>query len=192
MDNVMLIKPSAEYADEICALRKEFLDSKTRLSGSSSLERFENPHEWIDYCRSYENRATLPTPESVEADEFMLVRQKDNKVLGLINFRRYLNSFLEEFGGHIGYCVRPSEQCKGYAKKMLALCLEKCREYGLEKVLVTCRADNEASRRTILGAGGVYERTTWLESEKSGMQRYWISLNPLKDYYNSHNEDGRL
>jgi predicted acetyltransferase len=48
--------------------------------------------------------------------------------------------------------------------------LEVCRDRGIDPVLVTCDVDNEPSRRTIEGAGGVYENT------REGKLRYWIPV----------------
>ena len=48
--------------------------------------------------------------------------------------------------------------------------LEVCDELEIDPVLITCDVDNEPSRRTIEGAGGVYEDT------REGKLRYWIDL----------------
>jgi len=192
MENLILIKPAIEYAAEIIAYKNEFIGTNDRLNGCSGLEQYENIQEWIDKCRACEKTETLPKPGLVTADTYMLVREPDQKVLGMINFRHYLNDYLAEYGGHIGYSVRPTERRKGYAGKMLAMCLDKCREKGLRKVLVTCMSGNEASRKTILAAGGVYERTNHLEAEKVDMELYWIYLYPLDKYYSRGKEDSRL
>lgn len=71
--------------------------------------------------------------------------------------------------------VRPSERKKGYASQMLAKALEYCKdEIGLEKVMINCYKSNEPSRKTILHAGGVFEK----EYERDGeiVQIYWINL----------------
>lgn len=94
----------------------------------------------------------------------------------MIQFRHYFNEFLEKYGGHIGYSVRPEERRKGYAKKMLSNCLNICKAYGLEKVLVTCIQGNVGSQRTILANGGVYESTIYCESDNVYLERYWIHL----------------
>jgi len=183
MESLILIKPSMEYAEEIMAYKKEFLDTEDRMNGCGGLERFEDLREWINRCILFEKQETLPNPDFVTTDQFMLVRESDKKVLGMIQFRHYLNEYLAEFGGHIGYSVRRSERRKGYATRMLKMCLDKCHEKGLQKVLITCMSKNEACRRTIIAAGGVYERKTHPDSENVDMDRYWISL------YRSPNKD---
>lgn len=174
MNNLILIKPSDEYIEEIRAYRQEFFDEGGHFHGDSGLRKFDDISAWIENCRLMEHKETVPNPLWVEAEQFMLVN--NDRILGMINFRHYLNDYLAEYGGHIGYGVRPSERRKGYAKAMLTLCLEKCRERGLHRVLITCDRENEASRRTILACGGVFDRTA-TENEEI-LERYWFALAP--------------
>jgi predicted acetyltransferase len=92
------------------------------------------------------------------------------EVVGRISLRHELNELLHAWGGHIGYAVRPSARRRGHATAALAGMLELCRRRGIDPVLVTCDVDNVASRRTIEGAGGVYEDT------RDGKLRFWIDL----------------
>ncbi len=46
----------------------------------------------------------------------------------------------------------------------------------INRVLITCRVDNEGSRRTILANGGVYENTVYCERDDKTLERYWINL----------------
>ena len=108
--------------------------------------------------------------------QFMYVRPSDHKIVGMIDIRRRFNDYLRNYGGNIGYSVRPSERNKGYASRMLAGVLPICRELGFEKVLITCDAGNEASRKTILKNGGVYESTVLEPDENEPVERYWIKL----------------
>lgn len=179
MQTLTLIRPTEEYADEIRSYRQECLSIDGHSHGDSGLSKFQDPRPWIAQCRLLEHKETLPNPGWVEADQFMLVREGEHRILGMINFRHELNGYLAECGGHIGYGVRPSERRKGYAKAMLLLCLDRCREFGLDRVLITCSAANEASRRTILSCGGVFDRAVFDAEDQEDLERYWVAPGPL-------------
>lgn len=95
----------------------------------------------------------------VEGDEY----------IGRLSIRHRLTSWLLDFGGHIGYAVRPSRRRQGHATAMLNASLPWAAELGIESVLVTCDSTNHASRRVIESNRGV------LEDQRAEKLRYWIS-----------------
>ena len=170
-----LIEPTIEYAQQIRAYRKEFLDSGDSMDGTGALRRFEKPLDWIEYSNRCKDPLTVPEG-LVPATQYMLVREEDRKIVGMIQIRHCFNPYLEKYGGHIGYSVAPSERRRGYAAQMLKTVLPKCRDLGIDKVLLTCIRGNEGSRRTILKNGGVYESTVYEPEEGVYLERYWIDL----------------
>lgn len=172
---MFLVKPTAEYAEQIKEYRQEFIKQSSSMDGCGSLRRMDNPYDFIKKCQDYESPETLPEGR-VLATQFMLIREADKCLIGMIQIRHYFNDYLSKFGGHIGYSVRPSERHKGYAKEMLRMALPYCRELGLDKVLITCNDDNTASERTIRACGGVYESTVFEPDEGVNLKRFWIEL----------------
>ena len=170
-----LIEPTMEYDRQIRAYRKEFLDAGDSMDGTGGLRKFENPRDWMEYLDRHKDPLAVPEGR-VPSTQYMFVREEDRKVVGMIDVRHCLNDYLEKYGGHIGYSVAPSERRKGYAALMLKTVLPKCRELGLEKVLITCISGNEGSKRTILKNGGVYESTVYEPDEGVDLERYWIDL----------------
>lgn len=175
MDELVLIRPNEKYADQISEYRQEFLDNGDSMDGCGPIRRIEDPNEYINICKQYEDPKTVPE-HLVVATQFFMIRKSDDKLIGMIQVRHYFNEYLEKYAGHIGYSVRPSERRKGYAKKMLKMALPFCKEIGLEKVLISCIDGNIASEKTILANGGVYESTVHEPGGNRDLKRFWITL----------------
>jgi len=191
MSALVLVKPNEKYINEIRNYRQEFIAHESHIHGTAGLSRYEDIPAWITRSFLFEKEETKPEPERVTGEQFMLMQEGENRILGMINLRHYLNDAIAEWGGHIGYSVRPTERRKGYGKAMLMLCLEECRRLGLDRVLITCDSDNEASFRTVESCGGKFERMTQDDNGKE-TARYWITLAPLAHYYNNRDEEKRL
>ncbi|MGI8435224.1 MAG: GNAT family N-acetyltransferase [Nocardioidaceae bacterium] len=108
-----------------------------------------------------------PLPEGIVSST-ALWWAEENTYLGRVSVRHCLTKWLEDFGGHIGYAVRPSARRRGHATAMLAASLPVAAELGISSALVTCDADNLASRRVIEANGGV------LEDQRGEKLRYWL------------------
>ncbi len=175
MDELILIRPDVKYAEQITEYRNEFIDSGDSMDGTGMLRQTEDPEEYIKICRDYEYPERTPS-HLVPATQFFLICKSNNRILGMLQVRHCFNEYLEKFGGHIGYSVRPSERRKGYAKRMLAMALSFCKEIGLDKVLITCISGNEGSEKTILANGGVYESTVYESNYNADLKRFWITL----------------
>ena len=105
----------------------------------------------------------------VHSDYFWVTEGRD--VVGFLAVRHAIDTeFLRTRGGHVGYSIRPSSRRRGHASRALGLALDRARELGLERVLLTCDEDNVGSFRTIEGQGGVFDGVV------HGKKRYWIEL----------------
>lgn len=128
-----------------------------------------------EYVRSLE--VTDESQGLVPDSTYFCLDEDRNILVGAVNIRHYLNEHLLLHGGHIGDGVRPSERGKGIATAMIAMALEKCRELGIENVLMVCDRDNIASARSIVKNGGVLENE--IQGDGTMEQRYWIDNREL-------------
>ena len=174
-EKLLLLSPTAKYIPQYEAYRREFLDFGGSMDGAGGLRRLESGRAWLDEVERFSRPETVPEGKVVST-QFILVREADDRLLGMLQLRHDLNDYLRRVAGHIGYSVRPSERRRGYAKRMLAMALDEARALGLERVMISCSVENEASRRTILSNGGVFESTVWDETDGELLERYWIEL----------------
>ena len=92
----------------------------------------------------------------------------EDEYLGRIAIRHRLTPQLRDYGGHIGYDIRPSARRRGHATAMLAAALPAANALGIDPALVTCDEDNLASRKVIEAHGGT------LEDQRGVKLRFWL------------------
>ena len=173
MDKIILVKPDLSYADEIIKYKEESLAESPIINGSAGLDRLSSIEDWLEELNKRSCEDTVPKG-LVPSSTYLGIREKDNYIVGMIDIRHYLNEYLTQVGGHIGYGVRKTERNKGYAKQMLKLALEKCKELKIKKVLITCDEDNIASEKVILSVNAKLEDIRNVDGENK--KRFWIDL----------------
>lgn len=138
---------------------------------------------YVEQCAE-EARGIVRDPARVPQTVLLLARVSPSTpdgpqrvaLLGMAKLRHYLTPTLEDIGGHIGYSIRPSERGKGYGTLILALTLDRARELGLSRVLLTCDSDNIRSARVIVRNGGVLTSEGYSPLRGARVSRYWIAL----------------
>lgn len=104
---------------------------------------------------------------------YFAINEQD-KIIGAVNIRRYLNNELLKANGHIGYGVRPTERNKGYATEMLKMALAETKAMKMPKVLLGAYEDNLASCKVIEKCGGKLDNIITEESTSKIFKRYWL------------------
>lgn len=142
------------------------------LGSDDDVESADGFAAWVQRLHGYSDR-TMPIEQGRVHATYWWIAEGDT-YLGAIDLRHYLNAFLVDAGGHIGYSIRPSARRRGLATWALGSVLYEARLLGIDRVLLTCDPDNTASVRTIEGNGGVLEDVR--ETLIGPKRRYWIDL----------------
>jgi len=172
-NDIKLIKPTLELESEFFAMVEEFkAEGKDIIEGIGSID-IENFKDSVKQAKEHIKGIGLPEGW-VPASTYWLICQ--NRIIGTCNLRHELNDFLREFGGHVGYSIRPSERGKGLGTLMLGLLLEKAKGLGIERLLATCDDNNIASARVIEKNGGKLTDKVAKDNSEVLIRRYWIDL----------------
>lgn len=154
METFKYVEPTLEHEQEALDFINEFYEYNSDINGTGGLQRFLNNYpDWLKKLEEDRNR--IPNEEKVPAVTYFLVRENDNRIIGMINIRLALNERLRKFAGHIGFCIRPTERRKGYNKINLYLGLKVCQQHNIKEVLMDCDKDNLGSAKTMQALGGV-------------------------------------
>ena len=167
-----LVRPSLRYRDSFLEATQEFPPDEDTMV----FEREQATRDFAGFVTSVDAFArgeSLPRGW-VASSSFWLV--EGDEYIGSTNVRHELTEWLERYGGHIGYAIRPSKRQQGYGKLICKLALEQAREIGLRRVLITCDADNVGSRRIIESNGGVFENEVAQPDRSVPKRRYWFDV----------------
>ena len=154
MDKFKFEIPTKEREQDAIDFINEFYEYNSDINGTGGLQRYlDNYDGWLEKLE--EDYKRIPNEEKVPARTYFLVRESDNEIVGMINIRLALNERLKKYGGHIGYCIRPTERGKGYNKINLYLGLKICKEHGIKEVFMDADKENPASWKTMESLGGI-------------------------------------
>ena len=172
---IHLIVPTADMEPQALAFKQKFYDAGERvIYGSYKLDQDRYPYaDWLNILERNRSKETS-NPKFGVSDTFF-AKSETGELVGIINIRYELTPFYKD-SGHIGYSVVPNLRRKGYATEMLQSALVLAKQHGLTEVKLVCRADNTASKRTILKCGGRLNRSFW----KNGIieEEYCIAFHP--------------
>ena len=164
------ILPTAENREDVQAYYREI---ESAGSESIGLGNYQDYDLWLTGMQNRHTGENLP--EGFVREDFYLCYEGE-KLIGVFSLKFELTKYLLDFGGHIGYAVRPSERKRGIATQILKQGLEIAKEAGFERILCVCDEDNYGSEKVILKNGGVLENELYDPEEKVTVKRYWIAL----------------
>ena len=120
MTKFYLELPSIERKEQAIEYINEFYENNSQIHGTGGLDRQLEKgisyEEWINNSLKMSDKNYANSKGLVPANTFFLIREEDDKLIGMIDLRYELNDHLRNIGGHIGYSIRPTERRKGYNK----------------------------------------------------------------------------
>ncbi len=164
------VLPTYTNKNDVLSFYNEFEKNNETCIGYSNYKDFE---KWLEEMQNRKEGKNLPS--GYVKENFYLCY--DNKELvGVFSLKFELTEYLYNYGGHIGYAVKPSKRNKGLATEILKQGLDIAKELDFDKILLVCDEDNYASEKVIIKNNGVYENKLYDEDEKVFVKRYWINL----------------
>ena len=171
--NVFLVRPTTELQEQYLEFYQEWKESGEEMIPWVIQK---DPSDFPAMVQAVlDNEKGEALPEGWVPDSTYWLVTEGQEVVGAVNIRHALTEKLFNWGGHIGYGIRPSARRKGYATKLLAMSLEKAKELGIDRVLVCCDATNEGSEKTIRNNGGVRDHD-YIEEDGNVVRRFWIEI----------------
>lgn len=172
--------PSAKYKTSyLDALREGFHPRSSRDTFTESeIAQIESDFDlYISQITTYpktEIQMDGKSYKTVPQKTFWLI--KNDNFIGCVHIRYELNDFWIQYGGNVGFYIRPSEHYKGYATSALEWAIDQLKDTGVKRILLTTGQGNVGSEKIILKSGGVLEdivKYSWLPIK---IYRYWVDL----------------
>lgn len=171
-NQIRLETPHSRFRDSYLEAMREMEEAGEDTDLPASIETVGQEFDVFVERMLYHN--AHPLPRFVPQTMFWITR--GDEYVGRLGLRHALNDKLLQFGGHIGYDIRPSMRRRGYGTRALALGLDEARKLGIDRVLVTCSEYNVGSMKIIEANGGVLENTVETPYREELTCRYWIDL----------------
>lgn len=180
MEKFYLEMPSLERKEQIIDYVNEFALYNSETNGMGSLRKILAGYTFeqaLEMCLNRQKKEYAKKIGRCQSKTFLLIRKNDDRIIGAINVRWNLPENMKQFGGNIGYGIRPTERRKGYNKINLYLGLMEAKKLGLDQVMLSCEVSNLGSAKTMQALGGKLERTEVDPSDGILTSVYWFDVN---------------
>ena len=180
MEKFYLEIPSLERKNQIIDYVNEFALYNSETNGMGSLRKILEGYTFeqaLEMCLRMQDEEYAKKLGRCQSKTFLLIRENDDRIIGAINVRWNLPESMKQFGGNIGYGIRPTERRKGYNKINLYLGLIEAQKLGLDRVMLDCDVNNLGSVKTMQALGGKLERTEVDPSDGILTSVYWFDVN---------------
>ena len=181
MEKLFLEKPTINRKEDAIDYLKEHVIYNSDMNGTGSMDRCLDDLSYEEWIIEQEKRGEYKYATSINrcpSKTFFVVRESDNRIIGMINIRYQISKELLNNGAsHIGYGIRPTERRKGYAKIALYLGIIEEQKMGEDNILLDCNLDNIGSNKTILALGGVLDKTEIDPNDNEMTNYYYINVN---------------
>ena len=169
-----LVNPTNKYKESYLNLvkaAKENGDISEMGNAYRNGESFESMIKRLKDRSQGKNIAKLDVPSSMK----WII--ENGEVVGTIDLRHLLNKSYFKRLGHVAYYIHHQKRNRGYATKALSLAIKWYKKMPINKILITCYSDNEASKKVILKNGGILEKATPDKQSNKTINRYLININ---------------
>ena len=186
MEKFYLEMPSLERKNQIIDYVNEFALYNSETNGMGSLRKTLEGYTFeqaLEMCLRMQDEEYAKKLGRCQSKTFLLIRENDDRIIGAINVRWNLPESMKQFGGNIGYGIRPTERRKGYNKINLYLGLIEAQKLGLNLVMLDCDVNNLGSVKTMQALDGKLERTEVDPSDGILTSVYWFDVNETIDKY---------
>ena len=137
--------------------------------------RIWTPQEYASFVHFAQRVDFWGMPEHPPEEYLWLVDQ--GEFIGRLFILHWLNEYRLKSDGLVDYWIRASRRQEGYGRLILRLALERFKQVGLDRVLITCREDNLWSRKIIEANGGVFESAIPNYGHPTEKRlRFWIDI----------------
>lgn len=180
MEKFYLEIPSVERKNEIIDYIKEFAIYHSDTNGMGALDKILEGYTFeqaLDMCLKLKDEVYAKKLGRCQSKTFLLIREDDDRIVGAVNVRWNLIESMKEFGGNIGYGIRPTERRKGYNKINLYLALIEAYKLGLEEVILDCDVNNLGSVKTLEALNGKLKKTAIDPYDGVLTSVYWFDVN---------------
>ncbi|MDO5294407.1 MAG: GNAT family N-acetyltransferase [bacterium] len=172
-ERTVFVKPSLEYKRDAIRFMDECLELDGVVHGGGGLDICSTYEKWLIFLQQKQSKETVPEGYVV-SETWFAVPENDDKIIGIVDIRKELNEKLSWGGGNIGLAVRPHMRGEGHGKELLSMALERCKELGMGKVLLTCEEENLRAAKTILSCKAIEEINA--EAMAEGFRRFWVTM----------------